>query len=394
MASASAAVVSELLYDKYPFVESSSGWSTMNLPFYVILGIVAGLVSAYTIHFAVRTGKMIGKYNNVWLKGLCGSAALAILLIFFPALRGEGYGFIAALVDGEESLIMKGSPLSGLINGGWVFLLACFSLVLLKVFSSATTIESGGDGGIFAPSMFIGAFTGFCVARFFNLFLPLVGVDYQLNEVNFLAVGMGGVLAGVMHAPMTGMFLIAEMTGGYKLFIPLMITVALSSFISKRLMKYNVYKTAIAVSGGSPEHNQSAILMEKVSLRSLVENNFLPVHTTDTLRVVLKKIMESKRNLFPVLEDGEIKGIVTLDDIRPFLLDTNLYDVVLVYDIMKPAGPSLDINDSLGAASRLFESTRLWLIPVVENGKYVGFVSKAGVFDKYRDMLRNQRELF
>lgn len=395
MASASAAVVSELLYDKHPFIESSSGWSTMNLPFYVVLGIVAGLVSAYTIHFAVRTGRLIGKYQNVWLKGLCGSAVLAVMLIFFPALRGEGYGFIAALVDGEESLVMQGSPLSGLINGGWVFLLACFGLVLLKVFSSATTIESGGDGGIFAPSMFIGAFTGFCVARFFNLLLPLIGINYQLNEVNFLAVGMGGVLAGVMHAPMTGMFLIAEMTGGYKLFIPLMITVALSSFLSKRIMKYNVYKSAIAISGGSPEPNQSAVLMEKVGLRNLVEDNFLPVHSTDTLRTLLKKIMESKRNLFPVLNDsGEIEGIVTLDDVRPFLLDANLYDVVLVYDIMKPAGPSLDVNDSLGAASRLFESANLWLVPVVEHGKYVGFVSKSGVFDKYRDMLRNKRELF
>ncbi|MBQ7403804.1 MAG: chloride channel protein [Lentisphaeria bacterium] len=395
MASASAAVVSEILYGKFPFVESSNDWNMMNLPFYVVLGVLAGLISAYTIKFAVKTGKIFQKYENVWLKALCGSLILAGMLTIFPALRGEGYGFIGALVDRNESLLMSGSPLGGLVNGSWLFLGACFLLILLKVFSSATTIESGGDGGIFAPSMFIGAFTGFCVARFFNLLFPLVGIDYQLNEVNFLAVGMGAVIAGVMHAPMTGMFLIAEMTGGYKLFIPLMIAVSLSSFISKRIMKYNVYKSAIALSGGSPEPKQSAVIMEKVSLRNLVENNFHPVVATDTLRTLLKKVMESKRNLFPVLdENGGIIGIVTLDDVRPFLLDANLYDVVLVYDIMKPAGPSLEVNDSLGAATRLFESTKLWLIPVMEKGKYIGFVSKAGVFDKYRDMLRNQRELF
>lgn len=395
MSSASAAVVSELIYGRHPFIELSSGWSTMNLPFYVILGIVAGFVSSYTIHFAVRIGSFAGKYKNVWLKALVGSLILALMLCFFPGLRGEGYGFIAALVEGEEFRIMQGSPFGGVIHGGWVFLLACVSLVLLKVFSSAVTIESGGDGGIFAPSMFIGAFTGFTVARFFNLLFPLFGFDYQLNEVNFLAVGMGGVLAGVMHAPMTGMFLIAEMTGGYELFIPLMITVALSSFISKRIMKYNVYKSAIAVSGGSPEPNQSSVLMEKVGLRNLVENNFLSVQPTDTLRNLLKKIMESRRNLFPVLdENGKILGIVTLDDVRPFLLDSNLYDVVLVYDIMQSAGAALDVNDSLGTATRQFESSHLWLIPVLENGKYIGFVSKAGVFDKYREMLRNKPELF
>lgn len=395
MASASAAVVSQLLYVEHPFLESSSDWNTINLPFYVILGVVAGLISAYTIHFAVRIGAFASKYRNVWLKALAGSVVLAVMLFFLPGLRGEGYGFINALVSGSESALMRGSPLEGLVTGGWVFLIACISLVLLKIFSSSATIESGGDGGIFAPSMFIGAMTGFCVSRFFNLLFPALGFDYHLNEANFLAVGMGGVLAGVMHAPMTGMFLIAEMTGGYKLFIPLMITVALSSFISKRIMKYNVYKSAIAVSGGAPEPNQSAVIMEKVGLRELVENNFLPVSPEDTLRTLLKRIMGSRRNLFPVLDDlGGIIGIVTLDDVRPYLLNSELYDVVLVYDIMKPAGPSLDAGDTLASATRLFESTHLWLIPVEDDGKYIGFVSKAGVFDKYREMLRNKRELF
>ena len=147
MASASAAVVTELLSGKHPFIQSSSGWSTMNLPFYVILGVLAGFISAYTIYFASRIAKKVGRYENVWLKAACGSVILAIMLIFFPALRGEGYGFIGALVDKNESLIMQGSPLSGLVNGGWIFLISCFALVLMKVFSSAVTIESGGMAG-------------------------------------------------------------------------------------------------------------------------------------------------------------------------------------------------------------------------------------------------------
>ena len=240
--------------------------------------------------------------------------------------------------------------------------------------------------------MFIGAFTGFCVARFVNM---VAAENYHLSEVNFIAVGMGGVIAGVMHAPMTGMFLIAEITGGYRLFIPLMIVASLSCFISKKITKYNVYKTQIEEHGGAPEPNQATLMLEKVTIGELVENDFIPVSVSDNLRVLLKNVMSSPRNVFPVLDEkGGIVGIVTLDDVRPFLLDSNLYDVALVYDVMSDAPPVLSVNDTLGAATRLFESLHTWLLPVTDNGKYIGFVSKAGVFDKYREILRNKKELF
>ncbi len=174
-----------------------------------------------------------------------------------------------------------------------------------------------------------------------------------------------------------------------------MIVASLSCFICKKITKYNVYKTQIEEHGGSPEPNQATLMLEKVTIGELVENDFIPVSVSDNLRVLLKNVMSSPRNVFPVLDDqGGIVGIVTLDDVRPFLLDSNLYDVALVYDVMSDAPPVLSVNDTLGAATRLFESLHSWLLPVTDNGKYIGFVSKAGVFDKYRELLRNKKELF
>lgn len=394
LASATAAVLSETLSTDQPFVQLSSGWSSINLPFYVALGIISGLMSAYVIKGSLLLGKKWDFIKNQWVKALLGGAMLYVMFLFFPALKGEGYNCISAIVHGQDSEIMKNSLLS-VIPGcttGWVFLGICAILTFLKVVSSTATLESGGDGGIFAPSMFIGAFTGFCLARFVNLAAP---ANMHLNEVNFIAVGMGGVIAGVMHAPMTGMFLIAEITGGYRLFIPLMITASLSAFISKKITGYNIYKSVIQLRGGSPEPNPAVTVLEKVKAGDLVEKDFIPVSVSDNLRVLLKDVMTSERNIFPVLnEKGGVAGIVTLDDIRPYLLDSNLYDVALVYDVMSDAPPVLDYRDSLGKATQLFEKLDVFFIPVTKNGKYIGFISKTAVFDKYRELLRNRKELF
>ena len=263
--------------------------------------------------------------------------------------------------------------------------------MFLKAVISSVSLASGADGGIFAPSMFIGAFLGFFVARC----LSLSGILDPGLESNFIAVGMGGVLAGVMHAPMTGIFLIAEITGGYQLFIPLMIVASLSCYICRKICRYNVYKSTIASQGGTPEPPKETAAMEKINVEKLVETNFLPVKQNDTLRTLLTIVMKSKRNIFPVVDDDHhLVGIVTLDNIRPFLLNDSLYDVVLVFDIMADTGPILDADDSLYDATKLFESCGRWNLPVVKNEKYLGFVSKSGVFDRYRNLLKNKAELF
>ncbi len=392
MASASAAVVSEIFYTQETFIQLNPGtaWTVNNIPYYVVIGLAAGLVSAFVIRTSIHTAKRFEKYRNVWLRGLLGCLILYVFFLLFPALKGEGYGYVSSLISGNESAVAAGGPLAFLFHNPWMLVLLIGILTLIKPLVSAISIESGGDGGIFGPSMFIGAFLGY----FFSKILNLSGVTV-IDPVNCVAVGMGGVLAGVMHAPLTGMFLIAELTGGYKLFVPLMIVVALSSFISKRVVKHNVYKSMIALKGGIPEEKDDAALMMHKDLKDLIESDYVSVKQTDTLRTLLKALMKSKRNIFPVLsEEGSIVGIVKVDNIRPFLLNTELYDMVLVFDMMSPPGPSLETTDSLHDATTLFESLHVWNLPVVEKGKYLGFVSKAGVFDSYRQVLSSKRDLF
>lgn len=393
MASATAAVVSSILAAEHTFSLEVTGWNVQNLPFYVLLGIFAGLVSAYVIRSTLAIGKNFSKIQNCWIRGLTGAGILYIVFLFLPMLRAEGYPAIDLLFKGYDSAVLEGSPIAFLFENPWIFLLLTGILIFLKAAVSAVSLESGADGGIFAPSMFIGAFLGFFTARLIKL-TALVD-NAMITEQNFIAVGMGGVLAGVMHAPMTGIFLIAEITGGYKLFIPLMIVSSLSCYICRKICRYNVYKSTIALRGGIPEPPKDTAAMEEINVEKLVEKDFIPVHQAETLRMLLTTVMKSKRNIFPVLDENDaLVGIVTLDNIRPFLLDSQLYDVALVFDVMSGTGPVLNAEDSLGDATKLFESCHVWNLPVIKNGKYLGFVSKSGVFDRYRNLLKNKAELF
>lgn len=395
MASASAAVVTELLDESHIFTMEVTSWSMANIPYYVLLGILCGMISSFVIKTSTFITAKFEKFNNVWIRGLAGAIVLYGTFLLFPVLRAEGYPFVNKLIQsgGAEMTIMDGSPIESLFTSPWIFLAMIAFLVLAKSVVSCAGLESGGDGGMFAPSMFTGAFLGFFLARFIRM-SDLIG-SAGISEHNFIAVGMGGVLAGVMHAPMTGMFLIAEIIGGYKLFIPLMIVASLSCYVCRKFAPFNIYKTAIAVRGGSPEHNTHEAVLETITVGDMVENDFIPVRQDDTLRTLLGAIMKSKRNVFPVLDtEDALVGIVTLDNVRKFLLDDQLYDVVLVYDIMRETGPILDSGDSLADAAKLFEACRLWNLPVIREGKYLGFVSKSGVFDKYRSMLKDKHELF
>jgi len=393
IASAAAAVVSEVIYPGSTFTITVSDWAVQDLPYYILLGLAAGLVSAYVIRSSIVVGKRFSLIRNVWVRGLIGCAVAYCVFLVLPMMRGEGYGFVNLLVQGHESEILEGSPAAFLFRNPWSLLFLAGFLVFAKAAVSSACLATGGDGGIFAPSMFTGAFLGFFMARLIRM-LGLYGCGH-VNETNFIAIGMGGVLAGVMHAPMTGIFLIAEITGGYKLFIPLMIVASLSCFLCRLLTRYNVYKSIIAERGGTPDQSRAAAELGQENVLQLVEHNFETVHPDDTLRKLLTAVMRSKRNIFPVVSDeGILVGIVTLDNIRPFLLDEQLYDVALVFDIMSDAGPALDVTDSVEKATTIFERSRAWNLPVLRDGKYVGFVSRAGVFDRYRGALRNKRELF
>lgn len=391
MSSAAASVLSSVLYSKQPFIALTEGWDINALPFYVFLGIVCGFVAAYVMRANAWAGRRLELFKNVWLKALAGAATLYVAFLLMPCLGGEGYDRVSTIVSGDFNALFAASPFPWIDCGGWLFVGVVALIVFAKPLVSATTIESGGDGGIFAPSMFTGAFTGLLVSRSVNLSGAM-----HLNEVNFIAVAMGGLLSGVMHAPMTGIFLIAEMTGGYKLLVPLMIVSALACFTCRRLEPYNVYKRSLHKAGFPLEQNPDTAAMESMDIAGLVETDFLKLKESDTLRDMIRAVMGSRRNVFPVVDsNGRLAGIVTLDNLRPFLLDSQLYDMALVYDVMSQPGPRLKNGDSLASAARLFEKCGLWNIPVErENGVYLGFVSKSGVFDKYRDALRNKPELF
>ncbi len=394
LASASAAVLADLIYPGHAINIPISDWTMYDLPTFIVLGLLAGLLAAFVIKTSCTVSRIFEPLKNVWLKGAAGAVLLYVTFLLFPALRGEGYDYITGLLDGTEAGITDHSLMSGCFANAWFFLLLIGLLVMMKAVISPVGLEAGADGGIFAPSMFMGAFLGFFTARL-SMLTGFWGSG-SIDTRNFMAVGMGGVLAGVMHAPMTGIFLIAEITGGYRLFVPLMIVASISFFVCRKLSQYNVYKSVIAMRGGMPDVTRSDAAMETIHVGELAETDIIPVRETDSLREFLSTFMHSKRNVFPVLDsEDHLIGIVSLDSVRPFLLNSELYDVALVYDVMEKTGPVLNYWDNLGDAVNLFNSCHVWNLPVVHNnGKYAGFVSKAGVFDKYRNELQQKRDLF
>ena len=392
MASAASSVVSQIFAIPSAFIQLSDGtaWTIHNIFCYVLIGVCCGLLSAFVIKSTLFVGKSLKKFSNKWMGVAAGLIVIYLTFLLFPALKGEGYDFISDLIEGKSSSVVAGSPLAFLAENPWWIAGIVGLLFLLKPVISALCIDSGGDGGIFGPSLFTGAFLGYFMAKLINA-SQLASID----PVNCIAVGMGGVLAGVMHAPLTGIFLIAEITGGYKLFVPLMIVAALSSFISKRITGHNIYKSAIVQRGGIPEMKEGDAALHRHTLRPLVEKDYMPVKENDTLRTLLNVVIHSRHTVFPVVDDsGVLKGIVRIANIRPYLLDTAMHDVVLIYDIMGQTGPALDVNDNLKDAARLFEHLRTNHLPVLEDGKYAGFISKAGLFDAYRANFQGRHDLF
>ena len=392
LSSATALLVSQQIYPPRPYGFDLLQWNMRAVPYYVILGAAAGLVSVFVIKMYTRISKQYGRVRNPWVKGLIGSAILYLAILMFPALRGDGYPFISRLLSEPETLY-NASPLAAVFSNPWVFLLLTFLLVFLKAMTSISSLESGADGGIFAPSMFIGAFLGYSISKLVHM-SGLAWGGY-VSEMNFLAIGMGGVLAGVMHAPLTGIFLIAELTGGYKLFIPLMIVSALSTFVCRKLCTHNVYKTMILFRGGDPDGTRDADALTRAIPDDLIEKDYIPLSESDSMRAVLHSVMKTHQNVFPVVDgEGRLAGIVSLDDIRHYLLETSLYDVALVFDIMRPPGAVLKPGDTLGRAISMFEKSRETAVPVVRAGVCLGFVTKDRVLDRYRYLIENRPELF
>jgi CIC family chloride channel protein len=379
IASASAAVVSKFLYSGQIFYLVTVGWELNAIPFYVILGILCGLISFYNIRATFYIENFFEIFKKYRFKILLGGLLLCALVFILPSLYGEGYLSVKNLLAGQFDRILPSDFKIKFIDKNLLLIIFAGLIIISKVIATALTTSSGGNGGIIAPSLFTGAFTGFFLAHL----MGYLGIA-QLNHSNFIVVGMAGVLSGVLHAPLTGIFLIAEITGGYTLIVPLMIVTALSFFISRYFHHESIYSAPLGKRGIIFRSDKEKYDIQQIKINRIIESDFVVIHPTTTLREIVDKIIHSKRNLFPVVNDsGKLVGIITLNDIREVMLNNDLYDVILAYEIMNTDFHSIDINTEINKVLEEFEVNDLWNLAITENGKYKGFISKSNIFNKY-----------
>lgn len=387
IASASSAVLSKLIYSGQIFYLVTKGWHMYAIPYYILLGLLCGFISLYMIRTTFAIERQLERIHNPVNKLFFGGAILCTLIFFLPPLFGEGYSTIDMLLAKNNHGILNNTLFDSIVNSELTIILFVMLIIFAKVVATSLTIGAGGNGGIIAPSLFTGALTGFLLVQSMK-YLGIV----ELDQANFIVVGMAGILAGVIHAPLTGVFLIAEITGGYVLIVPLMIVVAISYFISKHFNKYSVYTGALAHRGIDFRKEKESFSIQHLSLHDLVETDFSRFKPTMKLRDLVEKIQHSHRNIFPVVnEEEKLVGIITLDDVREVMLDREIYDMVLIYEIMNSNFQSLEIDSDINEAIKIFEEKQVWNIAVTQKNKYVGFISKSNLFNKYISLWHQRR---
>nr|WP_321373348.1 chloride channel protein [uncultured Bacteroides sp.] len=361
------------------------------IPYVILLGVFCGLISLYFTRAMNSIESVFGKLGGPYQKLVFGGAMLSILIFLFPPLYGEGYDTINLLLkgvaSGEWQTVMNNSLFYGSNN---LLLIYLFLIIIFKVFASSATNGGGGCGGIFAPSLFLGCIGGFIFSHFSNQ----LGYFIDLPEKNFALMGMAGVMSGVMHAPLTGIFLIAELTGGYDLFLPLMIC-SVSSYLTIIIFEpHSLYSMRLAKKGQLLTHHKDRAVLTLMKTDILVETDFQQVSPEMTLGDLVKVISLAKRNLFPVVDkSGVFQGIVLLDDIRNIIFRQELYHKYTVGKLMISAPAKLIVTDSMEQVMQTFDETNAWNLPVVdEDDKYLGFVSKSKIFNSYRQLLVNFSE--
>lgn len=357
------------------------------IPYAIGLGIFCGLVSWYFTRAMNWIENIFRRYPNPYVKFVIGGSMLSILIFLFPPLYGEGYDTISLLLNGTSqadwNTVMDRSFFYGNGNLLVVYLLL---IILLKVFASSATNGGGGCGGIFAPSLFLGCIAGFVFSYVCNMLH--IGNVY-IPEKNFALMGMAGLMSGVMHAPLTGIFLIAELTGGYDLFLPLMI-VSVCAYLTIIVFEpHSIYSMRLAKSGELITHHKDKAVLTLMNMESIIETDFLKVQPDMDLGDMVKGISKSSRNLFPVTEPtGELIGIVSLDHIRKIMFRQELYHRFTVERFMESPKACIINTDSMETVMEKFDKTGSWNLPVVDSeNKYMGFVSKSKMLNTYRQVM-------
>ncbi len=384
ISAATGAVVAKMLYYEQLFFLPSTDWNVEAIPFYLLLGGLCGLVSVYMIRTNIRLKNYFANAERPLLQVGLGGLALGLMIFLMPPLFGEGYDTINQLLMGDLASLADRSPFYRFLQHEWLLLGFAVVILFAKAFASAFTLGIGGNGGVFAPSMFTGALLGFVFAYAINLTGWM-----NLRVEHFMAVAMAGLLSGVFKSPLTGIFLIAEITGGYALFVPLMLVSAIAYFISNYFESYSIFTKELYQKGlWVPAHERDRSILKTMSVAPLVETNFKTIKPEQTLGEFVEKIAKSRRNIFPVVDaNGRFQGIVLLDDVREIMFDAELYDQTTVQDLMHNPPATVDIGEPMEQVMEKFEYHNAWNLPVVDQGQYLGFVSKSSIFNQYRRLL-------
>ncbi len=355
-----------------------------HLPWYILLGVFTGLISLYFTRATLSIESGMGRIKHKWQKWLVGAIPLGIMIYVFPALYGEGYQFMYDLVNQKVTGIVNASLFSG-FDSIWYLILFMGLIMIFKVVAMALTGGSGGVGGIFAPSLFMGSVSGVFFSKMINQLWPFADVP----EKNMALVGMAGVMAGVMQAPLTGIFLIAESTGGYELFTPLIFTAVISYLTMMLFEQHGIYTKRLAERGELMTHDKDRNVLQMMKVDRLIETNFRTVDIDATMREFTKEVSKSQRNVFPVVDrDNNFYGVIFINDIRNIIFNTELWDKTMVKDLMFMPDTMVDPDESMESVAAKFQETDHYNLPVIKEGKYIGFVSRAQVFSTYRKLLR------
>ncbi|MCQ2135947.1 MAG: chloride channel protein [Bacteroidales bacterium] len=389
LSTVSATVVSYIFFGQEPVFHCTlEAFSMKNLPYYVTLGIFCSFVSVYFTRMTLKLEQKIKSIPRDGVRWGVSAISLGLLIFLFPPLFGEGYDSLTSLLNGSQPTYEGLMVLSFFMESKWTVLVFFVMVLIFKVFSMSFTNAGGGVGGTFGPTLFMGAIAGFVVSRFVNLALGGVGVS--VPEQNFVLVGMAGLMAGVMQAPMTAIFLIAEVSGGYELLIPLIITATVSYGISRAIEPYSIYTKRIAQKGELLTHDSDQAVLTLLKTTDLIESNFTTVQIDDTLGTLVQAVAQSTRNIFPVIDSSNrFQGYVSLEDIRRDMFKNEEYQSLHVYNFMKSAPEYVYIDEKMDSVMSKFEKTEAWNLPVIDQDRhYIGFVSKSKIFSAYRDQLR------
>ena len=357
---------------------------TIDLPYYFLLAVVCGFTSMYFTKILFWTEHFFEQFQNSYLRVLIGGSALTLMIAIFPPVYGEGYTAISDLLNLEEESILKRSIFFENIQNEWLLLIYIAIVILVKFFASSITIAAGGSAGTFAPSLFIGGFIGFTFARLSNMLLDFA----PLSEVNFALVGMCGVLSGTQYAPLTAIFLIAELTGGYTLFIPLMIVSAIAFTTVSYFDTYSPYIRDLIKRGDLIKGNKDKKVLNNLSMHKVIETDLRSIDQDAILEDLIKLISESKRNIFPVVDNTtRLVGIITLDHVREFMFSEAKQKTLKISSLMEPPPTLIEYGENMEQIMHKFETTQAWNLPVVQKGIYKGLISKSRIFNIYRKEL-------